>query len=112
MPRRRRRCSTDRDAGGASRRASGKLPEVERIVLLPDAGEQQLAQGLISMPSTSSTGLQVATFPTVFAGNPNITTFTGKNCPGATSTGGRPRSTSTASARPSTIPSSAGRSAT
>ena len=59
----------------------GKLPEVERIVLLPDAGEQQLAQGLISNAVDFSTGLQVATFPTVFAGNPNITTFTGKELP-------------------------------
>ena len=59
----------------------GKLPEVERIVLLPDAGEQQLAQGLISNAVDFSTGLQVATFPTVFDGNPNITTFTGKELP-------------------------------
>lgn len=59
----------------------GKLPEVERIVLLPDAGEQQLAQGLISNAVDFSTGLQVATFPTVFDGNPNITTFTGQELP-------------------------------
>ena len=59
----------------------GKLPAVERIVLLPDAGEQQLAQGLISNAVDFSTGLQVATFPTVFAGNPNITTFTGRELP-------------------------------
>lgn len=59
----------------------GKLPAVERIVLLPDAGEQQLAQGLISNAVDFSTGLQVATFPTVFAGNPNITTFTGRDLP-------------------------------
>ena len=55
----------------------GKLPEVERIVLLPDTGEQQLAQGLISNAVDFSTGLQVATFPTVFKGNPKIITFTG-----------------------------------
>jgi peptide/nickel transport system substrate-binding protein len=59
----------------------GKLPAVERIVLLPDAGEQQLAQGLISNAVDFSTGLQVATFPTVFEGNPNITTFTGRDLP-------------------------------
>ena len=59
----------------------GKLPAVERIVLLPDAGEQQLAQGLISNAVDFSTGLQVATFPTVFDGNPNITTFTGRDLP-------------------------------
>ena len=58
-----------------------KLPAVERIVLLPDAGEQQLAQGLISNAVDFSTGLQVATFPTVFAANKNITTFTGRESP-------------------------------
>lgn len=61
------------DAAGVA-----KLPKVERIVLLPDAGEQQLAQGLISSAVDFSTGLQVATFPTVFAANPNIITFTGR----------------------------------
>ena len=59
----------------------GKLPEVERIVLLPDTGEQQLAQGLISNAVDFSTGLQVATFPTVFKGNPNIITYTGRELP-------------------------------
>ena len=59
----------------------GKLPEVERIVLLPDTGEQQLAQGLISNAVDFSTGLQVATFPTVFKGNPKIITFTGRELP-------------------------------
>ena len=59
----------------------GKLPAVERIVLLPDTGEQQLAQGLISNAVDFSTGLQVATFPTVFKGNPNIITYTGRELP-------------------------------
>ena len=63
------------------RRGVGKLPAVERIVLLPDTGEQQLAQGLISNAVDFSTGLQVATFPTVFKGNPNIITFTGRELP-------------------------------
>jgi peptide/nickel transport system substrate-binding protein len=58
-----------------------KLPEVQRIVLLPDTGEQQLAQGLISNAVDFSTGLQVATFPTVFAGNKNIITYTGRELP-------------------------------
>ena len=59
----------------------GKLPAVERIVLLPDTGEQQLAQGLISNAVDFSTGLQVATFETVFAANPNIVTHTGRELP-------------------------------
>ena len=68
-------------AGGASKPGVAKLPEVERIVLLPDTGEQQLAQGLISNAVDFSTGLQVNTFPTVFKGNPNIITFTGRELP-------------------------------
>ena len=89
----------------------GKLPAVERIVLLPDTGEQRLAQGLISNAVDFSTGLQVATFPTVFKGNPNIITYTGRELPSATSTGGRLRFISTTNGRRSTIRSSAGRSA-
>ena len=70
-----------RDSWWGVKAGVAKLPEVERIVLLPDTGEQQLAQGLISNAVDFSTGLQVNTFPTVFKGNPNITTFTGRELP-------------------------------
>jgi peptide/nickel transport system substrate-binding protein len=70
-----------RDSWWGVQAGVAKLPEVERIVLLPDTGEQQLAQGLISNAVDFSTGLQVNTFPTVFKGNPNITTFTGRESP-------------------------------
>ena len=76
-----RKCSTGRDTWWGVAAGVGKLPAVERIVLLPDTGEQQLAQGLISNAVDFSTGLQVATFPTVFKGNPNIITFTGRELP-------------------------------
>ena len=66
-----------RDSWWGEAAGVAKLPAVERIVLLPDTGEQQLAQGLISNAVDFSTGLQVATFPTVFAANPNIVTHTG-----------------------------------
>ena len=36
---------------------------------------------MISNAVDFSTGLQVATFPTVFKGNPNIITFTGRELP-------------------------------
>src|SRR5580658_2891948 len=70
-----------RDSWWGVKAGVGKLPEVERIVLLPDTGEQQLAQGLISNAVDFSTGLQVNTFATVFKGNPNIITFTGRELP-------------------------------
>jgi len=70
-----------RDSWWGVKAGVAKLPEVERIVLLPDTGEQQLAQGLITNAVDFSTGLQVNTFPTVFKGNPNIITFTGRELP-------------------------------
>ena len=70
-----------RDSWWGEAAGVAKLPAVERIVLLPDTGEQQLAQGLISNAVDFSTGLQVATFPTVFAANPNIVTHTGHELP-------------------------------
>ena len=59
----------------------GKLPEPERYVYLPDPGEQGLAAGVIANDYDISTGLQPATFPTVFAGNDKIITWTGKDEP-------------------------------
>ncbi len=70
-----------RDSWWGVKAGVGKLPEVERIVLLPDTGEQQLAQGLISNAVDFSTGLQVNTFKTVFDGNKNIITYTGRELP-------------------------------
>ena len=74
-------------------------------------GEQQLAQGLISNAVDFSTGLQVATFPTVFKGNPKIITFTGRELPYG-NVDWWPTSLYLNNERPrSTIRSSAGRSA-
>jgi len=71
-------------AGGRAHRAS------------PDTGEQ-LAQGLISNAVDFSTGLQVATFPTVSKAIQHHT-FTAASFPSAIVTGGRLRSISTTSA--------------
>jgi peptide/nickel transport system substrate-binding protein len=57
------------------------MPKVQRIVYLPDPGEQNLAQGMISNAFDITTGIQPTTFPTVFAQNPKVTTWTGQNAP-------------------------------
>ena len=58
-----------------------KLPAVERFIYLPDPGEQGLAHGVISNQYDFTTGIQPTTFPTVFDGNPKVTTWTGQDAP-------------------------------
>ncbi|TME35410.1 MAG: ABC transporter substrate-binding protein [Chloroflexi bacterium] len=57
------------------------MPKVQRIVYLPDPGEQNLAQGIISNAFDITTGIQPTTFPTVFQQNPKVTTWAGQNAP-------------------------------
>ena len=57
------------------------LPAIERTIWLPYAGEQATAQALITNQLDAATGMQPATFPTVFRGNPKITTHTGQKPP-------------------------------
>jgi peptide/nickel transport system substrate-binding protein len=57
------------------------MPAVQRIVYLPDPGEQNLAQGMISNAFDLTTGIQPTTMPTVFAQNPKVTTWTGQQAP-------------------------------
>ena len=59
----------------------GKLPAPKRFVYLPDPGEQGLATGIISNQYDITTGIQPATFPTVFDGNDKVTTWTGQESP-------------------------------
>jgi peptide/nickel transport system substrate-binding protein len=59
----------------------GKLPEPRRYIYLPDPGEQGLAAGIISNQYDLTTGLQPATFPTVFDGNEAVTTWSGREEP-------------------------------
>jgi peptide/nickel transport system substrate-binding protein len=59
----------------------GKLPEPQRYIFLPDPGEQNLAAGVISNQYDISTGIQPATFETVFNGNDLTTTWTGRDVP-------------------------------
>jgi peptide/nickel transport system substrate-binding protein len=58
-----------------------KLPAAERFVYLPDPGEQGLATGIISNQYDITTGIQPATFPTVFEGSDKVITWTGRDAP-------------------------------
>lgn len=57
------------------------LPAVERFILLPDQGEQQLVQSVIKNEVDFTTGIQPSSFPTVFNGNPKATSWTGTEAP-------------------------------
>ena len=57
------------------------LPEVERFILLPDQGEQQLVQSVITNSVDFTTGIQPSSFPTVFNSNPEATSWTGQELP-------------------------------
>ncbi len=59
----------------------GQLPKPERFIYLPDPGEQGLATGIIANQYDIATGLQPATFPTVFKGNAKVITWTGQKAP-------------------------------
>ena len=57
------------------------MPKAQRLIYLPDPGEQNLAQGMISNAFDIVTGIQPTTFPTVFQQNPNVTTWSGQQAP-------------------------------
>ena len=57
------------------------LPVMERFILLPDQGEQQLIQSVIRNEVDFTTGIQPSSFPTVFNGNPKATSWTGQEAP-------------------------------
>ena len=65
----------------AAERKLAPLPVVERNIWLPSAGEQQTAQALITSQLDAGTGMQPATFPTLFRGNAKITTHSGQKSP-------------------------------
>ena len=65
----------------AAERKLAPLPVVERNIWLPNLGEQQTAQALITNQLDAGTGLQPATFPTVFGQNPKIIIHSGKEKP-------------------------------
>jgi peptide/nickel transport system substrate-binding protein len=58
-----------------------ELPAVERFILLPDQGEQQLVQSVIKNEVDFTTGIQPTSFPTVLNGNAKATSWTGSEPP-------------------------------
>jgi peptide/nickel transport system substrate-binding protein len=65
----------------AAERKLAPLPQVERTIWLPFAGEQQTAQALITNQVDAGPGMQPATFATLFRQNPKITTHSGQKTP-------------------------------
>ncbi len=65
----------------AAEKGLAPLPQVLRNIWLPTAGEQQTAQLLITNQVDAGTGMQPATFATVFRQNPKITTHSGQKPP-------------------------------
>ena len=70
-----------RDDWWAAKAGLAPMPRVERNIWLPNAGEQQNAQGLITNQLDYSTSLQPATFATVFRQNPKVITHSGQKPP-------------------------------
>ena len=68
-------------SGGRLKAGLAPMPQIERSIWLPFAGEQATAQALITNQVDCGYGMQPATFPTVFRGNPKITTHTGQKPP-------------------------------
>ena len=65
----------------AAEKGLAPMPQVLRNIWLPTAGEQQTAQLLITNQVDAGTGMQPATFATVFRQNPKITTHSGQKPP-------------------------------
>ena len=70
-----------RDEWWAATAGLAPMPKVERNIWLPSAGEQQLAQALITNQVDYSTSLLPTTLPTVFRQNPKIITHSGQKLP-------------------------------
>lgn len=58
-----------------------RLPEVERIVYIPNPGETQMAQGFIANSVDASLDMRPATIQEVIAQNPNVITHAGRQLP-------------------------------
>jgi peptide/nickel transport system substrate-binding protein len=65
----------------AAKAGIAPLPAIERTIWLPNSGEQATAQALITNQLDAATGMQPATFPTLFRGNPKLITHTGQKAP-------------------------------
>ena len=70
-----------RESWWAADRKLAPMPAILRSVWLPNTGEQQTAQALITNAADTAYDMLPATFPTLFKGNPKITTHTGQEPP-------------------------------
>ncbi len=70
-----------RDSWWAAEQGLAPMPEMERIVQLPDAQEQQQAQSLITNEIDMGFTLAPETFQTIFDQNEKITTHAGRQAP-------------------------------
>ena len=70
-----------RDEWWAAAAGLAPMPKVERNIWLPNAGEQQSAQGLITNQIDYGMSMQPATFATMFRQNAKITTHSGQKPP-------------------------------
>ena len=57
------------------------MPQVLRNIWLPFTGEQQCAQAMITNQVDAGTGMQPATFPTMFRQNPKLMSHAGRKAP-------------------------------
>jgi peptide/nickel transport system substrate-binding protein len=70
-----------RDTWWAAEQKLAPMPQILRSVWLPNTGEQQTAQAMITNESDTAYDMLPATFPTMFRANPKITTHTGQQPP-------------------------------
>lgn len=70
-----------RDTWWAAEQGLAPMPEMERIVQLPDGQEQQQAQALITNEIDTGFTLAPETFATIFDQNEKITTHAGRQAP-------------------------------
>ena len=70
-----------RDSWWAAEQGIAPLPEIERVVDLPNPPEQQSIQAFINNEIDASFTLAPESFPTIFEGNPNVTTHSGQEPP-------------------------------
>ncbi|HSB69679.1 MAG TPA: ABC transporter substrate-binding protein [Candidatus Methylomirabilis sp.] len=70
-----------RDEWWAAKAGLAPMPKVERNIWLPNAGEQQSAQGLITNQIDYGMSMQPATFPTMIRQNAKIITHSGQKPP-------------------------------
>jgi peptide/nickel transport system substrate-binding protein len=70
-----------RDKWWAAEQNLAPMPQILRSIWLPNTGEQQTAQAMITGQSDMAYDMLPATFPTMLRANPKITTYTGQKPP-------------------------------